>query len=633
YFKFQPLKSFRVWAVSQDSERSRILLDLPYRQMEGDRERESERAITVVMVGRKEEEGEKEERRRRGGKEEERRGGGAMINDNDIEELNDVGHLNHKKYTVCRCKEVKMIMTDSHLQRIQMPTSGIFLTEFEVTLLLGRVCISSVVAKYFMHMYFPKACTQAYTQRCDLPGRAVKRCNVRKHLAKQTEPHKASACSRARPQGRAPHISMRGERRRRRRRGKKERSDETRPDQTGQDRTAGIKKMCRRERGMRQQPSQVTRCGQRWAELSLSTSNMIYQEYNDKQISALVVSFPLTWAPSILSVSMTTHNCPALVMTPVYHKLSPRPDSTECNAAGCCFKPITNKDNATERTNRTGVSHSDKRHRGEAERAAYAYTSVLCSAGGLSQGSLEVLRGDLGLTSNNLWLEPPLVFSFLTLANTNPPINPLPSQPKSEKQKNNRWAVPRRLRLLLAITTVRSQRGADEVRALSRARAALGTCYCSSQAAETSVVPISGMFFFQPWGYLGNQAEGKRAQRQCKLRRRPTHVFYKLQGPSMSQRPVSQPAGQPHCHHHPHTLTGAELHLGNSTEMEMKNLSSELIFVQGQDEGTEKKKKREDKVIELRVEEQADAGLHLVVYPAPSAAMVPYPQLLHQQES
>lgn len=53
--------------------------------------------------------------------------------------------------------------------------------------------------------------TQEYTRRCDLPGRTVKRSYVRKHLAVQTEPHKAATCSLARTRGSAPHISMRGE--------------------------------------------------------------------------------------------------------------------------------------------------------------------------------------------------------------------------------------------------------------------------------------------------------------------------------------------------------------------------------------------------------------------------------------
>lgn len=75
--------------------------------------------------------------------------------------------------------------------------------------------------------------TQAYTQGCDLPGKAMKRCNVRKHLAKQTEPHKASACSKARPQGSAPHITVRGEERGEG--GESGGSDQMRPDPTGQE--------------------------------------------------------------------------------------------------------------------------------------------------------------------------------------------------------------------------------------------------------------------------------------------------------------------------------------------------------------------------------------------------------------
>lgn len=50
---------------------------------------------------------------------------------------------------------------------------------------------------------------QPNTQRCDLPGKAAKRCYVRKHLAMQTELHKASACSKARIQGSAPNVSLR----------------------------------------------------------------------------------------------------------------------------------------------------------------------------------------------------------------------------------------------------------------------------------------------------------------------------------------------------------------------------------------------------------------------------------------
>lgn len=52
--------------------------------------------------------------------------------------------------------------------------------------------------------------TQAYTQRCDLPGKVVKRRYVRKHLTKQIKPHKASTYSKAKAQGSAPHISVRG---------------------------------------------------------------------------------------------------------------------------------------------------------------------------------------------------------------------------------------------------------------------------------------------------------------------------------------------------------------------------------------------------------------------------------------
>lgn len=53
-----------------------------------------------------------------------------------------------------------------------------------------------------------------HTGRYDLPGQAVKRCYVRKHLGEQTEPHKASACSGANIEGNALHISVRRERER-----------------------------------------------------------------------------------------------------------------------------------------------------------------------------------------------------------------------------------------------------------------------------------------------------------------------------------------------------------------------------------------------------------------------------------
>lgn len=45
----------------------------------------------------------------------------------------------------------------------------------------------------------------------------------------------------------------------------------------------------------------------------------------------------------------------------------------------------------------------------------------------------------------------------------------------------------------------------------------------------------------------------KRARRPCKLRRRPSHVFYKLRGPA--SQPASQPAPpQPHVRRHGHQL-------------------------------------------------------------------------------
>lgn len=55
------------------------------------------------------------------------------------------------------------------------------------------------------------------------------------------------------------------------------------------------------------------------------------------------------------------------------------------------------------------------------------------------------------------------------------------------------------------------------------------------------------MFFFQPRGYLGNPEEKKnRARRLCKLRRGPSHVFSRADGPT------SEPASQPHVSRHGH---------------------------------------------------------------------------------
>lgn len=89
--------------------------------------------------------------------------------------------------------------------------------------------------------------TQAYTERCDLPGKAVKCCYLRKHLAKQTEPHKAIACSAARtPDQSSSHLGeRRGEEAKERREGRA--SDQTRRDRGREKHAEGARNEAREE--------------------------------------------------------------------------------------------------------------------------------------------------------------------------------------------------------------------------------------------------------------------------------------------------------------------------------------------------------------------------------------------------
>ncbi|KAK2920904.1 hypothetical protein Q8A73_000389 [Channa argus] len=75
----------------------------------------------------------------------------------------------------------------------------------------------------------------------------------------------------------------------------------------------------------------------------------------------------------------------------------------------------------------------------------------------------EALFRDDHHNDGNLWPEPPIIFSLLTKAKTNPPINPLRSHPSPE----------------------------DEVIELSCTRAALGLCCCCPRVAETPGVTLA----------------------------------------------------------------------------------------------------------------------------------------------
>lgn len=121
-------------------------------------------------------------------------------------------------------------------------------------------------ARRTSYRVFPTHIHTAHTRRCEPPGQAVKRRYVRKHLAKQTEPHKATACLEARTRGRAPHNSVRGGGRRKR--GSREREirwDPSRHDQRHEETVEIARNKARNEESYtRVQGRLKTELSERW---------------------------------------------------------------------------------------------------------------------------------------------------------------------------------------------------------------------------------------------------------------------------------------------------------------------------------------------------------------------------------